>query len=132
MRRDDQFETKINEAKQRFEQWRQQCGHRRGRIPEQLWEAAAALARCYGVYVVARTLRLEYAQLKRRCESKSLPAVRSGSMPFVEVAWPGIGGSSGHIVELENRTGGRMTIRLHPGEGRALVDLTEIFLRSQP
>ena len=33
---------------------------RRAKLPESIWEAAAALAREHGVYAVAQALRLDY------------------------------------------------------------------------
>ncbi len=38
---------------------------RRAKLPESIWEAAAALARQHGVYAVAQALRLDYMGLKR-------------------------------------------------------------------
>ena len=54
--------TKLEDLRQRLEQWRS-THKRRGRIPETLWAEAAELARQHGIYQTARTLRLEYTRL---------------------------------------------------------------------
>jgi len=43
----------------------------RTRLPEELWSAATTLARNEGVYRTARTLHLDYANLRRRVETSS-------------------------------------------------------------
>jgi len=129
MKRDEHFETKLNEIARRFEQWRQQGGQLRRPIPEPLWEAAVALARTYGVFAVAQPLRLDYAKLKERSGIKPIKTGGTLAFPFVEVALPDLGLSSGYTVKLENRTGAGMTVGLPAGSHRALMDLAEVFLR---
>jgi hypothetical protein len=38
----------------------------RAKLPESIWEAAAALAREHGVYAIAQALRLDYMGLRKR------------------------------------------------------------------
>lgn len=131
MKRDEHFETKLNEVRQRFDQWRQERGPRRRPIPEPLWEAAAALARAYGVCPVAQSLRLQYAKLKERSSSKTMATNGPPIFPFVEVAMPDLGLSSGCTVKLENGSGAHMTIGLSPASQRVLIDLAALFLKPQ-
>ena len=37
----------------------------RTKLPQSLWQSAAELARCHGLYVVARSLKLDYGTLKK-------------------------------------------------------------------
>jgi hypothetical protein len=37
----------------------------RTRLPPSLWQSAVELARCHGLYVVARSLKLDYSTLKK-------------------------------------------------------------------
>ena len=111
-------------ATDRFEKWRKR-GPVRRKIPERLWDLARALAETYGVNKTARALRLDYYDLKGRVE-----ALGRGAAPppetaatFVEVL-PRQGGEC--VVEIEDRRGGKMTIRL-PGPGDA-VALAKSFL----
>jgi hypothetical protein len=113
----------LGQLRGRFEQWREQNGPgRRRRIPVTLWEEAAGLAQHQGVFKVARTLGLDYATLKER-------SGKQAAMPFVEVMMPGPMERSESVIELTNRKGARMTIRLHPHCGKDMVDLAEVFLR---
>ena len=113
----------LGQLRGRFEQWREQNGPgRRRRIPVTLWEEAAGLAQHQGGCKVARTLGLDYATLKER-------SGKQAAMPFVEVMMPGPMERSESVIELTNRKGARMTIRLHPHCGKDMVDLAEVFLR---
>jgi hypothetical protein len=50
--------------------------------------------------------------------------------PFVELRMPGFEATAENIIELVNRQGARMTLRLHPSGRQAVVDLAEVFLRA--
>jgi hypothetical protein len=122
----------LGQLRVRFEQWRQQKRHRRQRIPSALWDAATGLARQRGIYPVARTLRLDYILLKKRaglaCERQRSPA----TMPFVECLLPGPAIASENVVELVNRHGARMILRL-PGSNRQdWQALAQLFWREAP
>jgi hypothetical protein len=73
----------IDEVRSRFEQWRQT---RRGkaRIPDELWAAAAAIARRDGVNKTAAELRLDGGKLKRRMAAAGSPR-KAASPAFVEL-----------------------------------------------
>jgi hypothetical protein len=120
----------LGQLRGRFEQWREQNGPgRRRRIPVTLWEEAAGLAQQQGVFKVARTLGLDYATLKERSGVKTGQPGKQAAMPFVEVMMPGPMERSESVIELTNRKGARMTIRLYPHCGKDMVDLAEVFLR---
>ena len=120
----------LGQLRGRFEQWREQNGPgRRKRIPVTLWEEAAGLAQRQGVFKVARTLGLDYATLKDRAGVKTGQPGKPAAMPFVEVMMPSPMERSESVIELTNRKGARMTIRLHPHCGKDMIDLAEMFLR---
>lgn len=50
---------------QRIDRWRK-TRQKLGPMPEELWDAAVALADQYGVYATARGLPLDFGRLKRR------------------------------------------------------------------
>jgi hypothetical protein len=60
----------IDEVRTRFEAWRQ---NRQGKspIPDELWSAAAELARKDGINPTAAELHLDGGKLKRLMESKA-------------------------------------------------------------
>ena len=133
------MEQKAIEAKslqrlqRRFEQWRRS---KKGwaRIPAQLWSAAVDLAAKYGVYRTARSLGLDYQQLKRSTASMPRPvtvaakaAVAVKSAHFVELPAPAMLGAGGCVVEMENGRGGTLRVQLKGGDLAALGALTGGF-----
>ena len=59
----------LEEAKARFEAWRQNRNGK-ARIPDDLWSAAVAVARKEGVSRTATELRVEWNHLKRPFERR--------------------------------------------------------------
>ena len=117
--------AQIEEVLGRLESWRK-SGSSRRRIPEPLWRAAAELARRVGVNPIARQLRLDYYNLKRRVQkvpptkAKSTKPAESSSPRFVEVEFPAPGVAAECVIEVEDRSGRRMTVRLSgPGAKEA-------------
>lgn len=55
----------INQLREQLQQFRS-THPRRTRLPEALWQAAVEEARQHGTYIVAHTLRLDYANLQKR------------------------------------------------------------------
>jgi len=95
-------------------------------MPEPLWEAAIALAETEGVYRTARALSLNYQSLRTRVAEGS-PAVPRG---FVELPPPfplATPGSSGPVLELVDRGGAKLTIRL-PAEPTVDVEQLAVCL----
>jgi len=112
----------LLELRRQLDSWRQSQSCR-ARLPDELWDLAASLARRHGVSLVARTLGLSFYKLRRRLA----PAGPAGFVELrtVEAARPG-GGEC--VVELCDGRDGRMTLRLSGG-GPALVALAEAFWR---
>ena len=70
---------------------------RRSPLPEQFWTEAAGLARKHGLYRTARTLPIDYANLRKRLRS-ALPVATVSRLQFVELS-PAPAGT-GYCVEL--------------------------------
>ena len=119
----------LLKLRRQLDSWRKtQPG--RARVPEEVWELAAALARTHGVSGVSRTLGLSFYKLRRRVQAPSVPSSAPGASGFIElapVAGPGVGGGV-CVIELCDGSQSRMTIRLS-GEGPALFGLAEAFWR---
>jgi len=60
----------LDVVKEQLEVWRKNRKRGAGRIPEELWEAAAGLCRRHAPGTVARRLGLSYARLKSRVVEK--------------------------------------------------------------
>ena len=117
----------LARATQCFEKWRSGSPARR-KIPEGLWDLAATLGGTYGVNRTAQVLRLDYYDLKRRVEAAGLKAAPGSETvaTFVEVL-PRPGGEC--AVEIEDRRGAKMTIRLPSTVD--VVALTRSFLEKR-
>jgi hypothetical protein len=126
---------RLDELEERFRRWRE--GRQRGdRIPPQLWEAAADVAREHGVPRVAHRLRLNAAGLHKRLESAVGDAPGELTEPeFVELltvpaaAATEASTSSVHecVVELHNARGARMRVELNAGGLAGLTHLCRAF-----
>lgn len=100
-------------------------------LPENLWMQAAELARQYGVCRVQRLLRLNYYDLLQRVEAlpalivEAKPALPKNTPPaFVELKVPSASlANTATILELEDRTGKKLTVRLAGGNGEGLEAL---------
>jgi hypothetical protein len=58
----------------------------RTKLPDSFWQAAAELARQYGVQAVARPLQLDYTGLKKRLGEVATPGPKKAKLPtFVEL-----------------------------------------------
>jgi len=122
----------LLKLRRQLDSWRQsQPG--RARVPAEVWELAAALARTHGISRVSRTLRLSFYKLRRRIQpAAALPSSAPAPSGFIELASvTGLGLSGGAcVIELCDGDRSRMTIRLS-GEGPALLGLAEAFWRRE-
>ncbi|MBW2610932.1 MAG: hypothetical protein JRE12_01020 [Deltaproteobacteria bacterium] len=72
----------LSAVKEQFENWRSNRISNREPIPQPLWQSAADLCRAHGITHVSRTLRLSYAELKKRVS----PAEPAATAPeFMEL-----------------------------------------------
>jgi hypothetical protein len=92
----------LEEAKARFEEWRQ---NRKGKaaIPGELWSAAAEVARKEGVSRTSTELRVEWNELKRRMTAATGVSRRTATPAFVELVAPQAQSVSECTIELEGR-----------------------------
>lgn len=131
--RKDPPQEQVDELLGRIGEWRQV---RRGPepMPGEIWDAAVALAREFGICRVSRALTIDYSALRRRAEAVEghslvrptfvqLPATldSGGAMPSV----------SGTTIELFARDGSRMRICLEAGRGTEAASIVAAFLGSR-
>jgi hypothetical protein len=81
---------------------------RRSRLPESLWSAAVELARQYGIYQVAHTLRLDYMGLKKRLNGVTNVGKNASKTAFVELVPPPTIPEC--VIEFESASGSKMRI----------------------
>jgi hypothetical protein len=112
----------IEELQARFEEWRR---NRQGKsaIPDELWDAATALARCDGVHRTATALRLDGAKLKRRMAPSANRASPAAPPAFVELIGPrGLPSGPEYTIELD---GPSAKLRIHC-KGVSAADLAAL------
>ncbi len=84
---------------------------RRRKLPESAWQAAVELAREYGVYSVARPLRLDYMGLKKRVDGDSHLRRKVTKPAFVELIAPHAATLNECVIEFESLSGGKVRIQ---------------------
>ena len=107
--------------------WRKRRKHREP-IPETLWRVMVNLARGYGLSPVAQALRVNYTALKRHLVATAAPqAARSGAVApeFVEVPMTARPSTSQWVIELEDRRGVKLTLRLAPSDSATALALAQ-------
>jgi hypothetical protein len=92
----------LEEAKARFEEWRQT---RKGKaaIPDELWAAAAEVAGREGVSRTSTELRIEWNELKRRMTAAAGVRRQTAARAFVELVAPQSQSPAECMIELEGR-----------------------------
>lgn len=124
----------VERVRRRIEQWR---AARRSGMPmdEELWDAAVALARQYGVYAISRSLRVDYGALKRRVDQAGPPVDEPrdvGAPAFVELRGEEIlspAAAAATELELSRADGSRLVVRLAGRESLDLLALAAGFWR---
>lgn len=110
-KQDTPVPASITELEVQLEQFRSTHPHRT-RLPQSLWQSAAELARCHGIYVVAHSLRLDYSTLKKHVNGSPAPSRprRKKTQPrFVEL----IGARDRvdeYVIEFESARGPKLRI----------------------
>ena len=100
------------------------------RIPEELWKAAADLARVHGLNRTAAALRLSYYDLQRRVSGAGVPRGRRVTpVSFVQLAPPALPPVPDGTLELVQASGARLTLRLPHASPEVLLPMVRLFLR---
>ena len=85
----------------------------RTKLPESVWQSAAELARCHGIYVVAHSLKLDYCTLKKRVSGSPEPSYRRLKEPqakFVELIDAAHERVDEYLIEFESARGRKLRI----------------------
>ena len=119
--------AQLKAVQRRVERWRSRVGGKGTRMPEDLWQAAAEVARVEGLYSTSRALRVEYSRLKQRVTSTVAPSMKSSS--FVELGMSQLcGACSKTVVEICGSEGDRMRVEVTGTPTVDIVGLTQTFL----
>jgi hypothetical protein len=78
----ENFPPEVAAVRQRFEDWRA-AQTRKGPLPKELWQAAAALGRQFPLTLVARACRLNASQLRQVARAQPQPSPQpQGAVAF--------------------------------------------------
>jgi hypothetical protein len=102
----------ITELQAQLEQFRS-THPLRTKLPESVWQAAAELARCHGIYVVAHSLRLDYCTLKKHVTGSPESSSRRRKKPqakFVELIGAARERVDEYLIEFESAHGRKLRI----------------------
>jgi len=118
----------LEEAKARFEAWRQ---NRKGKepIPDALWATAVEVARKEGVSRTSTELRVEWNHLKRRMAAAAGASAKPALPTFVELVPPKAQPLPECTIELEGRHG-KLRIQLKNASASYLATLSRDLLES--
>jgi len=120
----------MKPVRNRIERWRE-TREKRTAMPEDLWNAAVALAMKHGAYATAQGLTINYERLKARLDRQSPKkrrAVTAGrSAGFVELEGGRLAGAAGAVVELSRADGAKLTIHMPAGEVLDVAGLATAF-----
>lgn len=129
--RKEPSEEVLAELRRQIHEWRE----RRklpGPMPEEIWNAAAALAREFGVCPMAKALSLDYSALRKRAEKRpskaGLVKPTFVQLPATLVPEPSPAGTT---IEISARDGSRMRIHLEVGRGTDAAGIVAAFLGSR-
>jgi hypothetical protein len=127
----DTLPAEIEAVRERIEEWRRTRA-KRTRMPEELWEAAVALAGKHGAWRISRALRVRYEGLKSRAMLlATVPTLPSapGFVDMTSVLGAASSNDSSTTVDLSRADGTRLLLRLPSGA----VDVQSIIRAfSQP
>jgi len=122
----------VKELQARFRTWRRSKPHARSPIPQWLWDAAARAARADSVAHVSKVLGLDYKALKKRvCANQSELSATNSQSAFVRLETVPQFSESECVIELQEVSGAKMTIRLGSTGAGILPGLVEAFGRRQ-
>jgi hypothetical protein len=130
--RTEQFASDIEPVRRQLEAWRK-TRRRRDGIPEPLWAGMAKLAKTYGVSPISGALGIDYYALKDRVTAfpRSAPPTSPSQATFIEVKPLPASQPAACRVELEDRSGTKMTLHLDGSRIDAL-SLVQAFWRRRP
>ena len=102
----------ITDLRAQLEEFRATHPHRT-RLPESVWQSATELARCHGLYVVARSLRLDYSTLKKRVNGSTPPCRprwKKSSPQFVELVGAARASVDEYVIEFASARGAQLRV----------------------
>ena len=122
--KDSESQAKMLAVSVLFDQWRS-TRKKRDRIPESLWEAAVDLSTSCTTFRIAKTLKLDFKELRRRIRERS---PQESSPEFVELNVERVFSASQCVVAVRSPTGFEIRIQTGAAFPPQCVQLLSCFL----
>lgn len=122
--KNSESQEKMLAASVLFDQWRS-TRKKRDRIPEGLWEAAAALSSSYSTCQISKALRLDFKELKRRIGDRSSRKIPS---EFVELKVERLFSTGRCVMEVRSPAGFELKIQTDAALPPQCTQLLSCFL----
>lgn len=138
MRRGRTGSAELVRVSAALRKWRERGGGRGTKIPERLWKRVVEVARSDGVWLTAKTTRIRHDKIKERLGRDDRKPRRkrrrvSSVEPrhgFVELEAVPLGGDAmGIVVEVDDKSGARLTVRLGNSAQVDVAQLVSAFRR---
>lgn len=126
--------VRIGEIREELKDYRK-SKKKRSRIPERLWEAAIDLYPEHSIYQIAKTLRLDYASVKKRILQRQKKKAPPVTPAFIQVDIPGPpklpeADKNEWLIEMENADGAKMKISVKSSQMLNITAMCQNFMRS--
>lgn len=126
----DVAEERLEEACRRLQRWRRGRRGSAGRIPNELWRAAAEVAEACGVETAAARLHLDAVRLQQWLDRREAQSERPERMGFVELPPLPLGTTSECMLELEDPSGRKLRISLKGQATAQVLSLSQLLWRT--
>ena len=105
----------MEDVREQFEQWRLTRKHSREHIPATLWQSAVALTKIHSINAVAKALRLNGDDLKKKMPQygNPSPVTPIPSSDFIELTCDLPVSAPECVVELTDQKGSRVRISMN-------------------
>ena len=121
----DKKQYTLEEVQRLFGAWRKRRKHR-SPIPTELWKAATSLKNEYSIYTIAKSLHLDFTELKRQMGKTGDAAEGPGPLSFIELDMKSPRGTTECLIEMEKPDGTKMKI-CFKGHCPDLVGFSRVF-----
>ena len=115
----------IEQLREKLVKWRKIKKYNREPVPKDIWKDATELARKYSIYKISKALSLNYVNLKARVMGPSEKKPKNKKIPFIELG--SLPSEEEIVIEMENRKGSRLKIRLKGTTDFDPMDLARTF-----
>ncbi|MGA2080303.1 MAG: hypothetical protein ABSH53_06795 [Holophaga sp.] len=128
--RHDPSPGELDALRQQIREWRK-VRKVSDPMPGEIWTAAIALAKEFGVCRIARALSIDYSALRNRTENAPQTGLVKPTFVQLPATLPPAAAQPPTTIEISARDGSRMLIHLEAGRGTEAASIVAAFLGSR-